>query len=538
MGTTRAVSGNDIYFLRGFLSQDRDLWKSDGTVAGTRQLVSSFGKYIAVAGSTLYTIRTTDARLVATDLDGTNARNVGATALSSIAVNVDLDGKLIFIDGTSLYCASGSNLTTLSTSLYRTSIYRPPAVFRAGPYVYFAALAAGDTGPVLWRTDGTTAGTIRLLTVTGIFSDTNPPFWSFTTVGDRIYFGAAEYPGMQRWWTSDGTPIGTHRVNLSQPIIPRNAIAHGSTIYFGGIGPYGEELYAFNAGSSCAPAAILKQPHSVTAYSGDTIRLTVKTSAVSPLTYQWYVGTRGDTTRPIKGAIGDELNLMLYDSAILWVRVTTACGNTDSSEAVVSVSARPAASAVPQNFVAQLTALTEAHLSWDAVSGASGYVVERVLNDEVTEFATTSNEYVDATLPPNTVAVYRVRVSNTPDIWSVRDFVTTVSFAEPLTAGVTFVKAQHVLELRSAAQLLLHALRVDDQNWPWSDGTALVGQRVKASHLDDLRWVVNAFRSDAGLPVVSFSNPSLGGGLVSIRKAHFSELRAALKGYCGAGLCN
>jgi hypothetical protein len=66
------------------------------------------------------------------------------------------------------------------------------------------------------------------------------------------------------------------------------------------------------------------------------------------LTYQWYKGQSGDTTRPISGATSATYNFTLSVSEYYWVRVTGTCG-TPANSAAVLYSVAPTITVQPQN---------------------------------------------------------------------------------------------------------------------------------------------------------------------------------------------
>lgn len=91
---------------------------------------------------------------------------------------------------------------------------------------------------------------------------------------------------------------------------------------------------------ACAAPSIVTQPANQTISSGGTATLTLVDSGTEPMTYQWYVGTSGNTTNPMSGETNDYCTTPpLTASTSYWVRMTNACGSTDSDTATVSIAA-------------------------------------------------------------------------------------------------------------------------------------------------------------------------------------------------------
>jgi hypothetical protein len=83
----------------------------------------------------------------------------------------------------------------------------------------------------------------------------------------------------------------------------------------------------------CKPPAILGtgQPQTQTVDRGQRAALTVSATGSGPQRYQWYSGFRGMTGSPVAGATGATLQTApVNDMTAYWVRVTNACGSTDS----------------------------------------------------------------------------------------------------------------------------------------------------------------------------------------------------------------
>lgn len=93
-----------------------------------------------------------------------------------------------------------------------------------------------------------------------------------------------------------------------------------------------------------------QQPQSKAVYQGDDLELTVVATTVDPADYQWYLGTSGDTSTPIPGAITDTLLISpaeLSDAGDYWVRVTDYAPEVDGLPALTVDSATASVQVVP-----------------------------------------------------------------------------------------------------------------------------------------------------------------------------------------------
>ena len=172
------------------------------------------------------------------------------------------------------------------------------------------------------------------------------------------------------------------------------------------------------------------------------------------------------------------------------VERSTACGSTaTSNDITVTIGSCPAA---PANVVATAISISQVGVSWSAVTGADSYDVYRRGPGGVFAFVgnrlTTS--YRDNAVTRDTSYLYKVKAVNaagsSPD--SNVDLATTTIFTDdPLVAGTSVVKGDHLSQMRTA---------------------------------------VNAVRALAGLGAVTFSDdPPMG---ATIKSAHVVALRAAL----------
>jgi len=127
------------------------------------------------------------------------------------------------------------------------------AFVSVGNLVYFAANTGGNTSTGLWKTDGTSAGTVLVANVTQ-----GPGYMSsLTNVGGTIFFSAGPFDGSSEpsLWKSNGTSAGTMVVqsNVGGGLLesPRELTNVNGTLFFqADDGTNGTELWKSNGTSS------------------------------------------------------------------------------------------------------------------------------------------------------------------------------------------------------------------------------------------------------------------------------------------------
>ena len=83
---------------------------------------------------------------------------------------------------------------------------------------------------------------------------------------------------------------------------------------------------------------IVSQPANTLISAGQSATFTVVATSDSPVTYQWYIGEKDDTTRPIAGATSSSyMTPPRTTTARYWVRVMNGYGSTDSTSARATV---------------------------------------------------------------------------------------------------------------------------------------------------------------------------------------------------------
>ncbi len=212
-----------------FIANDDELWRSDGTHAGTTMLlkepfVSPFASpLMAVAGDTLYLAVTPNgsaAELWTAGLDGQNVAKVspgdsedwsrvwGMSALAGRIITVGNGAAERAVLWTSDGSADGTRNIPLSHA--GKSGYQP--VYSGGVAwkgIHYFIAWHPEEGHGLWRTDGTVEGT-RLVRdmVPGAGGELH-----YLHAGESfLYFRAKVANGRWEQWRTDGTTAGTRRV--------------------------------------------------------------------------------------------------------------------------------------------------------------------------------------------------------------------------------------------------------------------------------------------------------------------------------------
>ncbi|HYL06057.1 MAG TPA: ELWxxDGT repeat protein, partial [Thermoanaerobaculia bacterium] len=190
-----------------------ELWVSDGTAAGTRQLtdassaLSSSPASLTAAGGRLF-FHTTSPATGATSLwssGGTAATTQAAPLAAGAGPPVAAFGDVVFVSGQQLWRWDG----TSGGARPLTSLPAPAAVssqpVAAGGRVFFAV--AGD-GAAVWSSDGTPQGTAMLFAMpSGVHE-----ILSVAVLGAAFYMTVDNPPGGLDVWVSDGTAAGTTRL--------------------------------------------------------------------------------------------------------------------------------------------------------------------------------------------------------------------------------------------------------------------------------------------------------------------------------------
>jgi ELWxxDGT repeat protein len=282
-----AVMNGFLYFTATSVTTNNfELWRSDGTLNGTQQVMdiapgvndSSDPQYLTVVGNRLYFSAFTGN--FGRELWQSDGTMNGTTQVADINLNaassnpkylVQLNQKLIF-NATKTDNANnvGSELWSLDTTNGVTSLLAdiqpgpgssdPQKLFANGPNVFFTA-DDGNLGRELYATDGTPAGTRLVANINALNASSDPDFFVARAGSNTVFFAATSTNDYGReLWRSNGQTGGLPQnptTNMVQDIYPGpgDSSPHylaadvvGRTFYFGADGNdgTGRELWKSN----------------------------------------------------------------------------------------------------------------------------------------------------------------------------------------------------------------------------------------------------------------------------------------------------
>jgi hypothetical protein len=203
------VFGNDLFFKGTDASYHYNLWVTDGTTAGTSELLVN-GEY---AYGLLYGVDDPDFSVLGNEV---------------LFAGVDADGHI------GLWVTNGTGTETVELNavgassggvLQDANLYSPDFTVLGNEALFVGTDASGATG--LWITNGTTAGTSEITVVGTSSSWVTAP--DFTVLGNDAIFAATNSSGIRGLWETNGTSPGTTELNVTG--------AYGSGLFFDNLQP-------------------------------------------------------------------------------------------------------------------------------------------------------------------------------------------------------------------------------------------------------------------------------------------------------------
>jgi ELWxxDGT repeat protein/VCBS repeat-containing protein len=159
-------------------------------------------------------------------------------------------------DGTSgpeLWKSNGTSAGTVRVKDIRpgASGADPSYLTPVGSTLFFSA-DDGASGLELWKTDGTAAGTVLVKDILPGAVSSYPRH--LTAVGDLLYFVAGDLSGGGALWVSDGTAEGTQPVPAYQSVAPHSVrnltVVDGRLYYSASTDENGDDLWKLIPGAS------------------------------------------------------------------------------------------------------------------------------------------------------------------------------------------------------------------------------------------------------------------------------------------------
>ncbi len=212
--------GGMLYFAATDSTAGRELWKSDGTAAGTvlvKDILSGFHQEYR------------------TEYEQQEARAIDVPNGSSPRQLINFRGALYFSAEGRLWRSDGTAAGTVLVKNVRSG--GPGFLYEfvnVGGTLYFVAENLQNVQE-LWKSDGTATGTVLLKTIQRTVNGfSNSP--DLINVGGTLYFTANEAASGIELWRTDGTVAGTRIVKdlHSGPLdsFPKQLVNVGGVLYF------------------------------------------------------------------------------------------------------------------------------------------------------------------------------------------------------------------------------------------------------------------------------------------------------------------
>jgi ELWxxDGT repeat protein len=251
--------GNVIFFAANDGTDGTELWKTDGTAAGTvmvKDIVPGSGSsnptnLTNINGTLFFSATDASGNASLWKSDGTAAGTVELAAVGASDLT-NVNGTLFFVGsdaahGIELWKSDASAAgTVLVDDINPGAASSYPAYLTAvGSELFFSIDSGPDGLPGMWKTDGTAAGTVEFKK--NIYAG---GFYDFNGIA---YFGGPDIAGGSQddeLWKTDGTPNGTVQITRAavpgQDFIPAFFWNVGGTLVVGQYNNFQDASYLYS----------------------------------------------------------------------------------------------------------------------------------------------------------------------------------------------------------------------------------------------------------------------------------------------------
>ncbi len=203
--------GSNLYFFANDNSYGYELWKTDGTEAGT---------------------------VLVKDINPGASDSLDSSFWANYDPNLESIGSTLYFGAkgdsgqTHLWKTDGTEEGTVRVKNFETGT-SPHNLTAVGNTLYFC-IDDGTHGFELWKTDGTESGTLLVKDINQQPGNSSPS--DLTVIGETLYFTANDGINGKEVWKTDGTDSGTVLVkdiySGSWTSSPNSLTAVGNTLYF------------------------------------------------------------------------------------------------------------------------------------------------------------------------------------------------------------------------------------------------------------------------------------------------------------------